>query len=433
MVDVQEPRATDGADDRGRPPQPRWKVVVGIAAVVLVVGAAVLWVAGGDDRAMRDALVGRRFVVSSITEDGQPKELVGGSVLGDPCVGSITFREDQLSSTGGCGFTGGGFGVAGGRLTISRERSIAGPLCDHQLMDQDVWLDGVLRDGPAIELVGDRLTLTTDSTTIVLLERAEPPSPPPPTQVVPTEADLSGRTFAATAALIGGIERRIVGPDDEAEPHRLLLRFGDGTFEVTAGCSTGSGTYTTNRGQLLDLDLAAAPGCDPALLDQHEWLRTFLGANPTFGLDGDYLTLGNGRDTIMVSVDESVETPLVQQPEVFGTGWSLDADASVPGFEAATDRPFQASLVLSAGDRQTVYGRDGCNVFEGGVRVEERSATTGTITMDDIATTDAPCPEAIGPVVEAMRSLQTGEWAYVLDGTELRLTAGDRTLVFRET
>jgi heat shock protein HslJ len=431
MVEVQEATSTaDGAERPGRR-RPRWLMVAGGALVVLVVLVAWWFASGADDRALRDSLVGRRFVVSSITDDGRPKVLVGPALDGEPAVGRITFDEGYVSSSGGCNSTTRDFGVVDGRLAVSSDGSTTMAACADDVMAQDNWLDRVLTAAPSIVLVGDRLTLRTDSTTIELLERAEPPDPPAPTITAVTRSGLMGRTFVATAALVGGVERRIVGPADQPEPHRLRITFGEGTVSVGAGCNSGTGPYILDRGRIEGLGIDTEMACDPVLLEQDEWLNDFFATPPSITFDGDYLTLGNQIDTIIVFVDEAATTPLVGQPEVLGTRWNLDVAASLPEL-APDERPLDAYLILTGGERPTVYGRDGCNVFDGDVRIEAESATTGTITMGDLDRTDASCPATIDPVVAAMAALQDGDWSYVLDGTQLRLTADGRTVVFRE-
>jgi heat shock protein HslJ len=247
------------------------------------------------------------------------------------------------------------------------------------------------------------------------------------------ESLLTGRTFVATAGLVNGVERRIVGPADEPEPHRLRLTFGDGTVTATAGCSSGTGPYTLEMQRIEGLTMTPASDCPPELLDQDAWLHDLFSTPPSIGVDGDYLTLGNQVDTIMVFVDEAAETPVVAPSPLAGTTWTLDARSS--GVEPATTSTlgFGANLVLGDGATPAVYLRDGCTIVTGAVEIEVISPTSGAIAMSDLERIDAPCATSSDPVVEVMTEIQTGTWSYAIDINRLELTNGTRTIAFQTT
>jgi len=437
--------AVDGPDPEPRQTSPGRAAAAVLAAIaviavigVVVAGGYAVFGASADDVALRDALVGRRFVVSSINEGGQPKVLVGPALSGEPAIGLISFGDAFLSASGGCNSTGSAFEVVDGRLALPGDQSTTAAGCGPEVMAQDDWLSSFLNAGPTIVLDGERLTLRTGSTTIELVERAAPPDPPAPTSTVLLPADLTGRTFVATAALVSGVERRIVGPAGEPEPHQLRITFSDGTVLVSAGCNSGNGPYTLKMGRIGGLAISTEMACAPALMDQDAWLNAFFATPPSLGLDGDYLTLGNQIDTIIVFVDEAATAPVAAPAPLFGTRWSLDASASVPSLTASAEAMSFADLTLTEGEPAAVYLRDGCNVLTGDARVEvdpptEADITTGVVTMGELDGADSTCEPARDPVVEVMVAIQRGTWSYVLDGTRLELTNGDRTAVFRTT
>lgn len=305
--------------------------------------------------------------------------------------------------------------------------------CEGALADQDRWLSNFLNDSPTIVLDGERLTLTTATTTIELVERAEPPSPPSPPAPAPLgPSSLAGRTFVATAALVDGVERRIVGPAGEPEPHRLRIAFGDGTASVSAGCNSGSGPFTIEMGRIEGLAITTERACPSELMEQDAWLNDLFATPPSISVDGDYLTLGNQVDTIMVFVDEDAETPAVAPSPLAGRTWHLDANAT--GVEpTASTRIFGAGLAIGDGATPAVYLRDGCTIVTGAVDVEATSPTSGSITMRDLERIDAPCAASSDPVVDVMTEIQTGTWSYVIDTNRLTLADGTRTVVFQTT
>src|SRR4051812_35518542 len=78
--DIAGTRPADDATPPRRSTTWTWAAVIGaVGAVAVVAVGAWLW-ASHDDQAVRDALVGRRFVVASITEDGRPKFLRGPAI-----------------------------------------------------------------------------------------------------------------------------------------------------------------------------------------------------------------------------------------------------------------------------------------------------------------------------------------------------------------
>jgi heat shock protein HslJ len=439
-------------DQAARRSRRMWLATAAAAAIVVVVVAGQL-IAGGpipfgaasDDIALRDALIGRRFVVSSITEAGQPKELVGPALSGDPAIGVIRFDRSAapedwtnwfaddvyVRSNGGCNSTSAGFAVVDGHLALDPEQSMTLAGCDQTQLEQDGWLAGVLNDTPAITLDRDRLTLATATTTIELVERAEPPSPPTPSPPGPLDPSvLTGRTFVATGALVGGVERRIVGSAGAPEPHRLRITFGAGTVSVSAGCNSGAGPYTIGMGRIDGLAITTERACPTELMEQDAWLNAFFSTPPTINVDGDFLTLGNQIDTVMMFVDEAAETPQGAASPFIDTRWNLDLE-SVPDLPESDTRRWEAYLIVTGADRAQVYLRDGCNVATGDAEVEATSATTGTITMGELERTDASCPAPIDQVAEVMTAIQTGEWSYEIDIDRLELRQGDRTVVLR--
>jgi heat shock protein HslJ len=106
---------------------------------------------------------------------------------------------------------------------------------------------------------------------------------------VPTAEELDGHTFVATS--VDG--RELVAASE------LTLAFEDGRISAMAGCNTMNGSYTIDDGALEVGALAqTAMACEDALMDQDQWLASFLESSPTVALADSVLTLTGDDATI---------------------------------------------------------------------------------------------------------------------------------------
>lgn len=115
-------------------------------------------------------LLDRTFLSTSVTENGRPRGLVGGTQV------RLSFMTDgRLIADAGCSNMQGQVRLDNGQLRLD-ELSATGVGCDRPRHDQDAWLSGILSATPSWRLDGDTLTLTSGSTELVLLDRtvAEP-------------------------------------------------------------------------------------------------------------------------------------------------------------------------------------------------------------------------------------------------------------------
>ena len=117
--------------------------------------------------------------------------------------------------------------------------------------------------------------------------------------------------LAACAAASGAAEDDLVGRSFEStdvEGHTLvegtvitLIVSSDGV-SANAGCNTLFGDATWDDG-VLRMPQAASTmmACDPALMDQDQWLGALLESSPPYELDGDTLTLGEAGQRITLT------------------------------------------------------------------------------------------------------------------------------------
>lgn len=150
----------------------RFAHCLGLGAVVLLAaGCASDQDAGGNPG---DQLVGRTFLSTSVTDAGQPRELVAGTRV------SLWFADDgRLIANAGCNTLTGPVDLGDGKLKFPGELSMTEMGCDAPLHVQDEWLSRLLGSGPSWRLDGDELVLTSPAAELVLLDRsvAEPDKP----------------------------------------------------------------------------------------------------------------------------------------------------------------------------------------------------------------------------------------------------------------
>ena len=164
-------------------------------------------------------------------------------------------------------------------------------------------------------------------------------------------------------------------------------------------------------------------GCDPALMGQDNWLVSFLGANPTFTLDGNDLTLTSGT-TLVTLLDREVAEP--DQPLV-GPTWSLE---TIFNAEVASSVPAGASASITFAADGTFEMNDGCNAAGGNYAVDG-----STITFSQVIHTDMACPGARGQVESAVLAVInfSGSVHFAIDAGSLSFTSGSAGLQFSAT
>lgn len=105
---------------------------------------------------------------------------------------------------------------------------------------------------------------------------------------------LSGKTFTSTE-----ITGHALVPDSS-----LTMAFEDDSVSVQAGCNNMFGGYTFDQ-LTLDVPLLASTmmACEPALMEQDQWITGFLASSPKATLADKSLTLISGDTTIVLNQD----------------------------------------------------------------------------------------------------------------------------------
>lgn len=201
------------------------RVAVLLAAAALVLsGCGDDGGSGGDDGTLRgdpdDSLSGTTYVVTGVTEGGEPHTLVEGTEI------RLRFDHGQLSITAGCNSMSGRYLLADGVLTVeSLATTEMG--CDPARMDQDTWVAGLF-EGPVELTPGTEPSIVSGDTVLSLADRE---------QVAPD------RPLVGTPWLLDSIGAG--GPDGTVSsvPAGVVayLTFEDGRVLVYDGCNEGSG------------------------------------------------------------------------------------------------------------------------------------------------------------------------------------------------
>jgi heat shock protein HslJ len=183
--------------------------------LAVVVGCSLLPGGGSVD------VAGREFVSTSVTVDEVPEPLVEGTQI------RLSFSDDaMLSAHAGCNRFGALYRIDGGVLVISGG-AVTEMGCDPPLQDQDEWLFALLGAQPAVELVGDELTLTEGGTVISLLDR----------EVADPDLPLVGPVWTVTALVTGDA---VSSPPEDVVATMVFTD--DGLVMVNTGCNSGSGS-----------------------------------------------------------------------------------------------------------------------------------------------------------------------------------------------
>lgn len=190
---------------------------------------------GATEPAPADDLAGRTFLATEVTEDGAPRPLVDGTEL------RLSFADGQVGVQAGCNQLSGAYRLDGDVLTVE---ALGGTEmgCDPDRMDQDAWIAEVLAQPLTVALDGDTLTLSGGGTVIRLTDR----------EVAAPDAELVGPTWTLDT-LISGTEASGTASTPPAGVTATIAFAADGTYQVSTGCNTGSGTWS-GEGAALEVD-----------------------------------------------------------------------------------------------------------------------------------------------------------------------------------
>jgi heat shock protein HslJ len=226
------------------------------------------------------------------------------------------------------------------------------------------------------------------------------------------ELALDGREFVSSQ--IEGHEL--------VEGSEIRLTFGD-WLGASGGCNFLDFNWSLDGDRLVIGDSAGtAMACEPAtLMDQDDWLASFLTAGPTVAVGGDTLTLTGDSATITL-IDDEIAEP---DRQLEGTPWELTDLINAP---AVAFLPGTPAPTLSFNGEEVAIDT-GCNT--GGATYE---AGDGTLTIGPIRLTRMACttPDASAREATVLAVLE-GTTTYEIEGDVVTITKGDTGLIYRAT
>jgi heat shock protein HslJ len=217
-------------------------------------------------------LVGRTFLSTSVTDGGQPRELVAGTRV------SLWFAEDgRLVANAGCNTMTGQVRL-GGKLETPDGLSMTEMGCDAPRHAQDQWLAGFLQSGPSWRLDGDELVLTSGETELVLLDRS----------VAQPAPSVEGTKWLLETIYAGETASSV-------PPTGAYLIFADGKVTGSTGCNTlgGPATITGSNIEFGPISMTRK-GCPDEFAHVERAMVAVLQGTVPFEIEHGQLTLNPG-------------------------------------------------------------------------------------------------------------------------------------------
>jgi len=227
-------------------------------------------------------------------------------------------------------------------------------------------------------------------------------------------AGLDDREFVSVLVTQNGKPKALVSGT------KVRLSFPAGTLSASAGCNNMGGDYEIKDGALVVDQLAITDmGCQNNLMNQDQWLSTFLSSKPKVSLDGNNLVL-TSDSTEITFLDRQQAEP--DQP-LTGITWGL---TTILDGETASSVPNGVTATLLFNDDGTVQIYDGCNSGGGQYTVEG-----STLHLSQVVSTQMACGGDKDEVAAAIRQvLGAEEIDFSIDHTTLSLQAGGHGLQY---
>jgi heat shock protein HslJ len=206
-----------------------------------------------------------------------------------------------------------------------------------------------------------------------------------------------GHTYLSTVVVADGKQKQLVPqtrirlefvrePNKNKDGPRVwdVLRAHVGCNRM--GAATAAGELLTAGTIWIEGLGGTAVGCEPALRDQEEWLKTFLTSRPSWRLNGDELTLVSGGTTITL-LDRKVAEP---DFSLDGIKWTITTTITNADARRGYGRTEEAWLTFNAGhltgwtgsnDLSATYTRNNTELTFTNVTVTNRPSTPESTTM----------------------------------------------------
>lgn len=250
-----------------------------VGALALLAGLAIAVTGcGGQTQTTAsdgDALTGRTFVSTKVTEGGKPRALAPGTVI------TVQFTDDgRLIANAGCNTMQSPVDTGDGKLAMP-DLAITEMGCDQPRHDQDTWLADLLQAEPSWRLDADNLFVTSGKTELVLLDK----------EVATPDRALEGTKWLVTTYYDGEVARNQPASGDDAP----YLTFADGKVTGSGGCNRLSGKATVD-GETITFEpiVTTKMACaDKGRNTDETHILNVLKGRVSFEIDADALTLSN--------------------------------------------------------------------------------------------------------------------------------------------
>lgn len=215
------------------------------------------------------------YVVTGVTEKGEPRVLVPGSEI------RLAFQDGRLGITAGCNSMSGAYRLEGTRLTVeSLATTEMG--CDQALMTQDAWVAGLFAEPVQLRTGNDAAIISGD--VVLALTDREEASPDKP---------LTGTEWRLDSIGEGGADGAV-----SSIPQGVTASFtigSDGAVEVFDGCNGGSGPVTVAGSTITWADrVQTLRGCSGASEEVARTVGEVLSGATTFTVEEKTLTITKG-------------------------------------------------------------------------------------------------------------------------------------------
>ncbi|NIK56566.1 META domain-containing protein [Kribbella shirazensis] len=224
------------------------------------------------------SLAGRTFLSTSVTEHGKPRP--------DTQVQLEFTTTGRMSWNAGCNTSETKVSTADGRISLGKQITSTLIGCMGRAEDQDRWIGSVLAANPAWKLDGDKLVLTTDSTTISMVDKQT---------VKPTPA-LDGTKWTLSTIVSGDTVGHYAGSE------KVWLTLNGERVTGSTGCNEFQGTVARSPGKLTFGELATTRrACTGNAATLESVLLKGLRGEVTYRIDGSTLqtrSSGAGLDFV---------------------------------------------------------------------------------------------------------------------------------------
>ena len=157
-------------------------------------------------------------------------------------------------------------------------------------------------------------------------------------------------------------------------------------------------------------------GCEPARMEQDEWVADLLTSGPELSPLGDGFTLGGTGVTVRFATE-----PAPEDLPLEGTTWLLESTVDGDVASSSVGGPASSTARFRITDGRVV-GFDGCDELAGSVEVTADSIRAS----GDLSGTERQCLVAGAPLAQLL-----GGSSYVVEGDRLTLTRDQVSLVLR--